>query len=85
MKIYLKKKILDLINNMKRCRKLAVENVGQEFRLKKIDKIRNYFIQEIKQSELISEKHEKVCKILNYTKPLIVLAFVVFQSLVLLL
>ena len=42
--------------------------------MKEIDKIRNYFIEEIKQNELISKKH-KNCKILNYTKHLLVLAF----------
>ena len=29
------------------------ENVSQEFRLKKIDEIRNYLIEEINQNELI--------------------------------
>ena len=32
-------------------------NIGQKFRLKEIDKIRNYFIEEIKQNELISKTH----------------------------
>ena len=42
------------------------ENIYQEFRLEKIDEIRNYFIEEINQNELMSEKHKNVCKILNY-------------------
>ena len=33
------------------------ENINQEFRLKKIDKIRNCFIEEINQNELMSKKH----------------------------
>ena len=34
-------------------------NISQEFTLKEIDKIRNYFIEEIKQNELISKKQNK--------------------------
>ena len=41
------------------------ENRNQEFRLKKIDEIRNYLIEEIKQHKLMSKKHKKVCKVLN--------------------
>ena len=33
---------------------------------KKIDKIRNYLIEEINWNELMSKKHKKVCKVLNY-------------------
>ena len=39
---------------------MAEENISQEFRSKEIDKTRNYFIEEIKQNELISKKHKKV-------------------------
>ena len=45
---------------------MAKENISQEFRLKEIDKTRNYFIEEIKQKELVCKKNKKVCKILNY-------------------
>ena len=39
----------------------------QEFRLKKKkDEIRNYLIDELSQNELMSKKHKKVCKVLNY-------------------
>ena len=40
--------------------------MNQEFRLKKIDEIRNYLIEEINQNELISMKHKNICKVLNY-------------------
>ena len=43
------------------------ENINQEFKLKKIDEIRNYLIEEINQNELMSKKHKKVCRVLNYT------------------
>ena len=36
------------------------KNRSQEFRLKNIDETRNYFLEEIEQSELISKKHKKV-------------------------
>ena len=49
------------------------ENISQEFRSKGIDKTRNYFIKEIKQNELISKKHKKICKILKYTEYLLIL------------
>ena len=42
------------------------ENINQEFRLKKINKRRNYLIEEINQNELMSKKHKNVCRSLNY-------------------
>ena len=42
------------------------ENINPEFRLKKIDEIRNYLIEEINQNKLMSKKHKKLCRILNY-------------------
>ena len=40
--------------------------MNQEFRLKKIDEIRNYFIKEINRNELMSKKYKNVCRVLNY-------------------
>ena len=45
---------------------MVEENISQEFRLKTIDETRNYFLEEIKQNELMSKKHKKVCTTLNY-------------------
>ena len=42
------------------------ENMIQEFRLEKIDEIRNNLIEEINRNELMSKKHIKVSRILNY-------------------
>ena len=39
------------------------ENINQEFRLKKIDEVRNYLIEEINQNKLMSKKHKKFVKI----------------------
>ena len=49
------------------------ENISQEFRLKNINQTRNYFIEEINQNELMSEKHKKVCTVLIYAKDLLIL------------
>ena len=40
--------------------------MNQEFRLKKIDEIRNYLSEEINRNELMRNKHKKVCRVLNY-------------------
>ena len=45
---------------------MVEENISQEFRLKNIDETRNYLIEEINQNELMSKKHKKVCRVLNY-------------------
>ena len=42
------------------------ENINQEFRLEKIDEIRNYLIEKINQNKLVSKKHKELCKVLNY-------------------
>ena len=42
------------------------ENMNQEFRLKKINKVRNYLIAEINRNELMSKKHTKFFRVLNY-------------------
>ena len=44
------------------------KNTSQEFRLRDIDETRNYFLEEIKQNELIGKKHKTFCKILNYSE-----------------
>ena len=42
---------------------MSEENISQEFRLKKIDKVRTYLIEEINQNELMSKNHKKVCRV----------------------
>ena len=49
------------------------ENICQELRLKKIDGIRNHFIKEIKQKDLMSNKHKNISVNLNYMEHLIIL------------
>ena len=41
-------------------------NISQEFRLKNIEEIKNYFIKEIDQNELMRKRHKKISTILNY-------------------
>ena len=49
------------------------ENISQRFRLKNINEMRNYLIEEINQNELKNIKHKKVYRILNYIKHLLIL------------
>ena len=48
-------------------------SINQKFRLKNIDETRNYYIKEINQNELMSKKHEKVCRVLNIIEHLLIL------------
>ena len=41
-------------------------NISQEFRFKNTDETRNYFLEEVKQNELMSRNQKKVCTNLNY-------------------
>ena len=49
------------------------ENMSQEFRFKNKNEIRYYFLDEIKEKELMSRKHKKVCTTLNYIKHFLIL------------
>ena len=42
------------------------ENINQEFRLKKVNEIKNYLTEEINQNKLMRKKHKKFCRALNY-------------------
>ena len=48
--------------------------MSQEFILKNKDETRNYFLEEIKQNELMSKKHKKVYTTLNYIPHFLILA-----------
>ena len=48
--------------------------MSEEFRLKKIDNGRNYFLEEIEKNELMSRKRKKVCATLNYIEHFLILA-----------
>ena len=52
---------------------MSEENISQEFRLKNIDEIGNYLIEEINQDELKSKKDKKVYRVLNYIEHLLLL------------
>ena len=51
---------------------MAEKDMNQEFRLKKIEEIRNYFIKEINQNKLMSKKHKKLYRVLNYIDHLLI-------------
>ena len=42
---------------------MGEENISQEFRLKNIEEIKNYFIKLVNQNKLVSKKHKKVCTV----------------------
>ena len=42
------------------------ENINEEFRLKRMDEIRNYIIKDINRNELMSKKHKNVSRVSNY-------------------
>ena len=52
-------------------------NISQEFRFKNTDETRNYFLEEVKQNELMSKKHKKVCTTLNDIGHFLILAFTI--------
>ena len=56
---------------------MSEENMNQEFRLKKIDEIRNYLIERINRNELMSKKHKKVCRVLNYIEHSLISIFTI--------
>ena len=53
---------------------MVEEKISQKFRSKNIDEARNYFLEEIKQDELMSKKQRKVCSTLNYVEHFLILA-----------
>ena len=48
-------------------------NINQEFRLKNIHETTNYLIEEVNKNELMSKKHKKVYRVLNYIEHLLIL------------
>ena len=50
------------------------ENMSQEFNLKNIDETRNYFLEVIKQNELMNRKYKNVCTTQNYIEHFLILA-----------
>ena len=52
---------------------MSEENISQEFRLKNKDETRNYLTEEINQNELMSKKHSKIYRLLNYIEHLLTL------------
>ena len=53
---------------------MVEENISQEFRLENIDQTRDYFVEEIEQTELMSRKHKNVCTTLNYIEDFLISA-----------
>ena len=53
---------------------MAEENINQVFQLKDVDETRNYFLDEMKQNELMNRKPKNVCTSLNYIEHFLILA-----------
>ena len=53
---------------------MVEENISQEVRLKNIVETIKFFLKEIEQNELMSNKHKKVCTTLNYIEHFLSLA-----------
>ena len=49
------------------------EEVTLEFRLRKIDETRNYLVEEVNHSDLMTENYKKTCKYLSHVKHLLIL------------
>ena len=45
---------------------MGKENLSLDFRQKQLDETRNFFLDEIKHNDLMSEKHKEMCRALNY-------------------
>ena len=68
-----------MINNIEKTKyiiilniSMAEKNISQEFRLKNIERTRNYYIKELNQNELMSKKHKMFCTTLNYVEHLLI-------------
>ena len=59
--------------------------MSHKFRLKNIDETGNYLLGKMKQNELMSRKHKKVCTTLNYIEFWLLQLLDVFQCMLLLL
>ena len=57
-----------------------VEEASMEFRLRKLDETRNYFLDKIKHSDLMSENYKKTGEYLNYIEHLLILVSAVAGS-----
>ena len=69
-------KILVLITNIEEYRKICNHLWGKHrsrILLTNIDETRNHFIKEINQNELMSKKHKKLCRVLDYIEHLCIL------------
>ena len=56
---------------------MSEENMNQEFSVKKIDEIRNHLIEKVNRNELMSKRHKKVCRTLNYIDHLLLAIFTI--------
>ena len=65
----------DYKKNEKRIYKYFKEKyiLSLEFRLRKLDKKRNYLLEQMKHNDLMNQKYKNTCKYLNYVEKLLIL------------
>ena len=56
-------------------------NTSKKFRLKNVNKTRNYCLEEIEQNELMTRKRKKVCTTLSYIEHFLILASTITEYL----
>ena len=52
-------------------RNMTEKSIRQEFKLRKTAEFKNYFIEEIKQKQIMSKKKKHICAALNYIEQLL--------------
>ena len=68
-------KIIGLINKIEEFQKyitMSEKNITQEFRLEKLEAIKQCLIKEIIQNEIMNNKHTKFCRVVSYIYHLII-------------
>ena len=58
---------------------MAKENVSLDLRLIKVNQTKKYLLRRTRHNDLMSEKHKKVCRTLNYFDPFLVFVFAVSE------
>ena len=56
---------------------MSEKNIAQEFKMKNLHETINYLVEQINQNELMSKKHKKLYRVLNYIELLHILNYTV--------
>ena len=64
---------MNLKKYLRKKNQLIEETIGQKLGLRNTDEITNYLLEDIGQNKLMSRKHKKVCRTLNYIKHFLII------------